>query len=173
MQKAVETSKSRSAQQSADAIAVLTADHANVRKLFKQYESIKDSASAADRSALAAEICAELTAHATAEEEVFYPAVRDAIDDDDLLDEAEVEHGSAKELIAQIAGMEADAPLFNAKIKVLAEYIEHHVKEEEGEMFPKVRKSKLDLVALGAEVLERKEEILAEILSDDDQSERD
>ena len=150
-----------------DAITVLTNDHANVRKLFKQYESEKASSRVEEKTALAAVICAALTAHATAEEEIFYPALREALDDEELVNEAEVEHASAKDLIAQIADSDADDPMFDARVKVLSEYVEHHVKEEEGEMFPKARKSKLDLDALGAEVDLRREEVLAEIMADE------
>ena len=92
------------------------------------------------------------------EEEIFYPAVRKAIKDDDMMDEALVEHASAKELIAQILDMAAGDDLFDAKVKVLSEQIEHHVREEEDEMFPKVRKTHLDLVALGEEMAARKEQ---------------
>jgi hemerythrin superfamily protein len=168
MQKSVQQDgKAATKPKTLDAIAVLTNDHANVRKLFKQYEAEKKTASVEDKTALAAVICAALTAHTTAEEEIFYPALRDALEDEDLVDEAEVEHTSAKELIAQIAGVDADHPLFDARIKVLSEYVEHHVKEEEGELFAKARKSKLDLEALGAEIDLRKEEVLAEILADE------
>jgi len=155
-----------------DAIAILSADHEKVKKLFKEYESIKDSADAEKKGELAAEICLELTIHAQAEEEIFYPAVEESIDDGDLMDEAEVEHASAKDLIAQIEESSPDDDLFDAKVKVLGEYIDHHVKEEEGEMFPKAKKAKLDLDALGVEIQERKDELMAEITgeADDDQT---
>jgi hemerythrin superfamily protein len=101
-----------------------------------------------------------LTAHATAEEELFYPRAREVLgDDEDLVDEADVEHASAKELIAQIEAGSPDDPLYDAKVKVLGEYIDHHVKEEEGEMFPKIRKSDLDLDAIGEEIAARKAEL--------------
>ena len=149
-----------------DAIAILTNDHANVRKLFQQYESLKESGSTEEKVALAAMIAAELTAHAEAEEDIFYPAVRDAIDDEDVLDEAQVEHASARDLIEQLGDMEGDDPLYDATVKVLSEYVQHHVEEEEGQMFPKAREADLDLVALGAEIEARKEEILAEMVAD-------
>jgi hemerythrin superfamily protein len=98
-----------------------------------------------------------LTVHAEAEEEIFYPAAREAIEEQDLLDEAEVEHASAKDLIAQIEAMDSSDPLYDAKVTVLGEYIDHHVEEEEKEMFPKVKKAKLDLEALGEEILQFKE----------------
>ena len=94
-------------------------------------------------------ICAELTAHATAEEEIFYPAARAAIDKVELIDEADIEHASAKDLIAQIEGSSPSDGHYDAKVKVLGEYIDHHVQEEEGEIFPKVRRAKVDTVATG------------------------
>lgn len=107
-------------------------------------------------------ICAELTAHATAEEEIFYPAARAAIDKVELIDEADIEHASAKDLIAQIEASSPADDHYDAKVKVLGEYIDHHVQEEEGEMFPKVRRAKVDTVALGEQIAARKEEIMQE-----------
>lgn len=142
-----------------DAIELLTDDHENVKQLFEQYEALGDRAHVSKKK-LATEICTELTKHATAEEEIFYPAVRAAgKDKEDLVDEAVVEHASAKDLIAQIMAMEASEDLFDAKVKVLSELIEHHVKEEEGEMFPKARKAGLDLAMLGQQIAERKAQI--------------
>jgi len=146
-----------------DVTLLLTRDHTEVRTLFKHYEKLaRAEASASDRGALAEEICVKLTAHATAEEDIFYPAAREAGIESDLLDEAEVEHASAKDLIAQIRGMEPDDSLYDAKVKVLGEYIDHHVQEEEEEMFPKCRRSKMDLGGLSQQVAERKAELLAE-----------
>ena len=144
-----------------EAIAQLTADHARVKKLFKQYDRLAQAeASDKQKQELAAMICAELTAHATAEEEIFYPAARAAIDKVELIDEADIEHASAKDLIAQIEGSSPSDDHYDAKVKVLGEYIDHHVQEEEGEMFPKVRKAKVDTVALGEAIAARKEEIM-------------
>jgi hemerythrin superfamily protein len=146
-----------------DVTVLLMRDHTEVHKLFKQYEKLAEAeASASDRQALAEEICMKLSAHATAEEEIFYPAAREAGIESDLLDEAEVEHASAKDLIAQIRGMSPDDDLYDAKVKVLGEYIDHHVQEEEEEMFPKCRHSKMDLAELSRQVAERKTELLAE-----------
>ncbi|MEO7150484.1 MAG: hemerythrin domain-containing protein [Burkholderiaceae bacterium] len=146
-----------------DALSLLTQDHAAVKALFKKYEQLcKQDADGADKQAVAMEICAQLTAHATVEEEIFYPAARSE-KTDDLLDEAEVEHASAKDLIAQIEGMEPEDDLYDAKVTVLGEYIDHHVKEEEGEMFTKVKALKLDLEELGAQMQARKEELLADL----------
>jgi hemerythrin superfamily protein len=152
----------RAAARKPDAIDLLTADHKEVKKLFKAYDKLVESeAEAAEKQEIAVQICAMLTAHATAEEEIFYPAAREILEEDeDLVDEATVEHASAKDLIAQIEAGTPDDPLFDAKVKVLGEYIDHHVKEEEGEMFPKVRKSDLDLEALGEDIEARKAELL-------------
>jgi len=149
--------------QGEDVIALLTKDHKDVKKLFTAYQKLADADAPADeRKTIADEICAALTVHATVEEEIFYPAMRDAADDaEDELDEAEVEHASVKDLIAQIEEMDPDEDLYDAKVKVLGEYVDHHVKEEEGEMFPKAKKSDMDLNALGAEVQARKEELQA------------
>ena len=144
-----------------EAISQLTADHARVKKMFKQYDRLaKADAGDSEKQQLATMICAELTAHATAEEELFYPAARSVLDEPDLIDEADVEHASAKDLIAQIEGSSPSDDHYDAKVKVLGEYINHHVEEEEGEMFPKVRKAKLDTVALGEQIAQRKAQIM-------------
>lgn len=146
-----------------DAIAMLISDHREVEELFKQFEKQTDRARDKKKQ-IADQICAALTVHTQIEEEIFYPAARDAVNDaDELLDEAEVEHASAKELIMQIQEMDPEDDLYDAKVKVLSEQIEHHVKEEEKEMFPKVKKSKLDLEALGEEMAMRKDELIATI----------
>jgi hemerythrin superfamily protein len=162
------TSRQTSANDStADAIALLTSDHEEVKEMFDTYADLVDAEADSDeRRALAEEICMALTVHATIEEEIFYPAARDALEEQDLLDEAEVEHASAKDLIAQIMDMDADDELFDAKVTVLGEYIAHHVKEEEDEMFPKVRDAELDLEALGEQMDVRKEELTAELAAD-------
>lgn len=147
-----------------DAIDLLVADHREVKALFKEYDKlVKAQADAGEKQVVAAQICVMLTAHATAEEELFYPRAREVLgEDEDLVDEADVEHASAKELIAQIEDGSPDDPLYDAKVKVLGEYIDHHVKEEEGEMFPKVRKSDLDLDILGEEIAARKAELMGQ-----------
>jgi hemerythrin superfamily protein len=141
-----------------DALALLRADHQTVQVLFDKFGKARGE----DRKAgLAQQICSELKVHAQIEEEIFYPAVRGAIRDEDLLDEATVEHQSAKDLIAQIENADAGDDLFDAKVTVLGEYIKHHVKEEQNEMFPQVRKTKLDLRELGERLMARKEELKA------------
>ena len=146
-----------------DATLLLTRDHAEVKKLFKEYKKLAEAeADGEERQALAEQICAMLTVHATLEEEIFYPAAREAEVESDLLDEAEVEHASAKDLIAQIQGMTPDDDLYDAKVTVLGEYIDHHVQEEEGEMFPKCRKAGMELADLAQQLSERKAELMEE-----------
>lgn len=142
----------------ADAIRLLKDDHREVKGWFKEYEKLEDDAA---KQTLAKKICLALTVHMQIEEEIFCPAARTGIDDDDLLDEAEVEHASVKQLIAEIQAMKAGDRLFDAKVTVLGEYINHHVEEEESEMFPEIRDSDLDLKALGAQMAERKAELMA------------
>ncbi len=147
-----------------DAIALLKADHKEVKGLFEEYEQMAEAeAEAEERQTLAEQICDMLTVHATIEEEIFYPAARDSEVDSDLLDEAEVEHASAKDLIAQIKGMSPDDELYDAKVRVLGEYVNHHVEEEETEMFPKCRKAKMDLASLGADLEMRKSSLMGEL----------
>jgi hemerythrin superfamily protein len=141
-----------------DAVTLLTEDHEHVKSMFEQYEELGERAHVSKQK-LALKICEELTKHATAEEEIFYPAVRAATKDEDMVDEAVVEHASAKDLIAQIISMDPTDDLYDAKVKVLGELIDHHVKEEEQEMFPKAKKANLDLMELGAAIAARKQEI--------------
>lgn len=149
----------RAAAKPADAIKLLKDDHKEVKGWFKDYEKLEDEG---EKLALVQKICLALKVHTQIEEEIYYPAAREAIDDDDLLDEAEVEHASAKQLIAEIEAMTPGDRLYDAKVTVLGEYIEHHVEEEEGEMFPESRDSSLDLKALGVQMAARKAELMAE-----------
>lgn len=149
-----------------DACTLLDTDHRNVKKLFKEYETLMESrarSAAQKKRQLADRICRELTAHAQIEEEIFYPALRGAIKDMDLLNEAEVEHGTAKDLIAQIESGDENDEKFDAKVIVLGEYVDHHVKEERNEIFVKARSSKLDLVEMRAQLEARKEELMGEL----------
>ena len=139
---------------------MLRADHQLVSKLFEEYEK---SSSTAKKMQIVSRICTELSVHAQLEEEIFYPAVKEALKDKELVPEAAVEHATLKDLIAQVEGIEPDGEMFDAKIKVLSEYVKHHVKEEQNEIFPKAKASKLDMVELGAQMASRKEEILAEM----------
>ena len=152
-----------------DACDLLDADHKAVKKLFKEYEELTESRSRnamQNKKELARQICHELTVHAQIEEEVFYPAVKEAIKEKDLIAEAAVEHATAKQLISEIEDMSAMGEpdeMFDAKVKVLGEYIDHHIKEEKNEIFPKARAvRKLDLVAMRDELEARKEELMAE-----------
>jgi hemerythrin superfamily protein len=142
-----------------DAISVLMQDHREVEGMFKEFEKAKEGEDESAKSEIVKRVCAALTVHAEIEEEIFYPAVRGEIEDDDTMDEAEVEHGSIKDLVAQLEEMDPGDSLYDAKMTVLSEYVKHHVKEEEGEMFPKVKKADLDLTALGAELVDRKREV--------------
>ncbi len=150
--------------QEADACTLLDADHKAVKKLFKEYEEIAHSSARGvtqRKLELAHQICHELTVHATIEEEIFYPALREAFKDTEALAEAEVEHAGAKELIAQIEAMDEVDEMFDAKVKVLGEYIDHHVKEERNQIFPKARSARsLDLVAMKEELQARKEALM-------------
>ena len=154
--------KSNGSSRQPDAISLLTEDHKKVKKLFNDFKKSKEHASDEEKAELVNEICTELTIHAQLEEEIFYPAVRDAIDEEELMDEAEEEHDSAKSLIAQLESMEPEDDHYDAKVTVLGEYIDHHVKEEQEKMFPKAKKAKLDMVELGAQILQRKQELQAE-----------
>lgn len=145
---------------SKDAIALLKADHVAVSKMFADYEKAR---SVTSKKKLVAEICTALTVHAQIEEEIFYPAVKAKLKDKLLVPEATVEHASLKDLIAQIEGMEPDGEMFDAKVKVLSEYVKHHVKEEQNEMFPKAKASTLDMVELGSRMTARKEDLMAQV----------
>jgi hemerythrin superfamily protein len=151
-----DTKRGGTGTQAQDAIAMLMADHKKVKKLFSDFSKLKGEGGDGDKSAIVNQICNELKVHTELEEEIFYPAVRKAIDDSDLMDEALVEHAGAKDLIAQLEDASPDDDLYDAKVAVLGEQINHHVKEEEGEMFPKARKAKVDTDALGATMLKRK-----------------
>lgn len=147
-----------------DACDLLDADHRAIKKMFTEFEALTESRgnTREQKRMLAEKICRELTAHAQIEEEIFYPAIRKAIKDELLMNEAEVEHMSARDLIAQIREIEPGDTLFDAKVLVLGEYIDHHVKEERNEMFPKARSSKIDLVKMRDVLQARKEELMAE-----------
>lgn len=137
-----------------NAIAVLKNDHRTVEDLFEEYEHARR----ADRKqALVQQICEELTVHALLEEQAFYPAAQKALGEEgDLVEEARVEHASLKWLIAQLESEASGSPTYAAKVTVLKEYVQHHVREEEKEMFPKLRKTNLDLDELGQTLLATK-----------------
>lgn len=141
-----------------EATALLRADHKKVSQLFEQFDSARSSAR---KKRLVSQICTELTVHAQIEEEIFYPAVQRSLKDKELVPEATVEHATLKGLIAQIEDVEPDGEMYDAKVKVLSEYVKHHVKEEQNEMFKKARATSLDMKALGAELAARKADLLA------------
>jgi hemerythrin superfamily protein len=147
-----------------DALQLLMAEHAEVKALFQRYGKLADAGGRDDeRMLLASQICVALTIHAQIEEEILYPAARTVLTrDEDIVDEAYVEHAGAKTLIAQIKTMTTDQPLYDAKVKVLGEYIDHHVREEETEFFPKLRKTSLDLEAMGEQLAARKTQLMAQ-----------
>ncbi|MFZ6876376.1 hemerythrin domain-containing protein [Undibacterium sp. Di27W] len=144
-----------------DAISLLEADHREAEDLFAQYEKAKDAEKTEEKFEIARKVCAALLIHMQVEETIFYPAARAALDEegDDLLNEAEVEHNGAKDLIKQLGETKPDDPMFDAKVKVLSEQIEHHVDEEENELFPKLKKTDLDLDSLGDEMAQAKEDL--------------
>lgn len=141
-----------------DAIAMLKADHKRVSGLFAEFEKAR---AATKKKELVHTICTELSVHAQVEEEIFYPAVKAALKDKELIPEAVVEQATMKDLIGQIKGVEPDGEMYDAKVKVLSEYVKHHVKEEHTEMFPKAAQSRLDMIALGAQMAARKSELLS------------
>jgi hemerythrin superfamily protein len=151
------SAKKASSPKPTEATALLRADHKLVSGLFGEYEKTKSSPK---KKQIVAQICTELTIHAQVEEEIFYPAVKAALNDHDLVPEATVEHATLKGLIAEVEGVEPDGDMFDAKIKVLSEYVKHHVKEEQNEMFPKAKSTKLDMVELGAKLSARKQALL-------------
>ncbi len=145
-----------------DAIALLKQDHRTVEALFDQFEDAEGQ----EQSQLAERICNMLTVHAQIEEEIMYPAAKEAFEEEeeeDLVHEAAVEHASAKDLIAKIEGMTPDDEAFEATVKVLSEYVKHHVKEEENELFPALKKTELDLKEMGTRLAERKFALMEEM----------
>ena len=140
------------------AIEMLMADHDKVKKAFKEFDKLDRDDTESCRQ-LVQTVCQDLKVHTTLEEEIFYPAVREAIEDEDQLNEAAVEHETAKMLIDQLENMDPDDPNYHATFTVLGEYVKHHIKEEESEMFPQAEKSDLDFDALGEQMRSRKEEL--------------
>lgn len=145
-----------------DAIALLKADHRKVEELFEKYEKPRSK-----QGDIAKQICMELTIHTMIEEEIFYPACREAGVESDKMDEANVEHDGAKALIAELEAGTPDDDFYDAKVKVLSEEIKHHVKEEEqrGGIFNQARAAGLDLAALGEQMAARKKELMAKFKS--------
>jgi len=143
------------------ALEMLTSDHRKVEDLFEKFEQMKEEDDAS-RVAIAQKICGELTVHMQIEEDLLYPWLRENMDDTDMVAEAHVEHNSAKQLIGEIMKVGEPDEAYDAKVKVLSEYIKHHVKEEEGEIFPEVAGEEEELDELGQEMFARKAELMAE-----------
>jgi hemerythrin superfamily protein len=139
-----------------DALGLLIADHERVQALFERFAQ---ESAPQQKQALAREVCQELKIHAQIEEEIFYPEARRAIDDGELVDEAVQEHAEAKDLIAEIEAAGHDAAEVDGRMHELRSAIEHHVAEEEGELFPQVRAGGVDLLALGERLAERKRQL--------------
>lgn len=142
-----------------DAIALLKADHAAVSALFAEYGKTR---SRPQKKALVADLCTALSVHIQIEEEIFYPAIQAALKDTLLVPEATVEHAGVKDLIAQLRGVDPDGPMYDAKVKVLSEYVKHHVAEEHADMFPQAKASSLDMAELGSRMAARKQALLAQ-----------
>jgi hemerythrin superfamily protein len=153
-----------------DAITMLREDHAALSRLFQAFTEIRDDGSDGEKYDIVEKICDALTIHTELEEDIFYPAVRAVIRDADLMDEALVEHAVAKDLILQLQDMDPGDDLYDAKVAVLARQLARHLEDEETEMLPRVRKTKLDTGELGARMLQRKLELMEEfgIAQDDD-----
>lgn len=149
--------------EASDPIAMLMQDHKRVQKLFKQFEKDRNDPEACREIVQTA--CADLKVHSALETEIFYPGVRDAIENEDIMNEADVEHESAESLIAKLEGMSPEDPHYAATFTVLCEYVKHHIKEEEGEMFPQIKKADVDLATLGEEMRVRREELMSEMES--------
>jgi hemerythrin superfamily protein len=149
-----------------NALVILAADHKAVQQLLVEFDELaSDQADAEERGALARQICAALTAHATAEEEVFYPAVRAVLDDDDLIDEALAEHDGVRAFVEQIEALDASDERFDALVLMLARVVAAHVSQEERKLFPRVQAAGLDLQRLGEQIVKRRDETLL-LLSD-------
>jgi hypothetical protein len=168
--RAGELKSSRSASQNRDketqsaspsALELLERDHREVEEWFDEYDELKEDDD--QKAELAEKICLALKVHAQIEEEIFYPQAREATKDNNLIDEAVVEHATVKNLIGEIEAMEVGEELYDAKMRVLGEMVKHHIKEEEEELFPELEAAKTDLNVVGKKIAERKEELMSEM----------
>jgi hemerythrin superfamily protein len=150
-----------SSKSSKDALELLEEDHRKVEELFDEFDEMEGDNKR--REQIAKQICRELTVHAQIEEEIFYPRAREATKDDELIDEAIVEHDSVKHLIEEIEEMKAGESLFDARIRVLEEMVKRHIQEEEEELFPELTSAGMDTKAVGQELSRRKQELMAEM----------
>ena len=151
-------------------MTMLIQDHRKVQKMFKQFEKVKDQDDQSKRD-LVERTCAELKVHTQIEEEIFYPAAREGLEEDDLVAEALVEHDSAKQLIAKLEGTQTPGEEYDALFTVLGEYVNHHIAEEQNEMFPKLKKADLDWDALALQMQERKQQLQEELGLDQEEEE--
>ena len=143
-----------------DALELLKADHDKVKRLFREFDNLRGSDDDDERKGeLVDEICYELTVHTMVEDEIFYPVLRSIIEDDDLMDEADVEHAGARELISQLEVMYPGDDHYDATVTVLGEEIAHHIEKEETDMFDAARRAGIDLDDLGEQLAARKEEL--------------
>src|SRR5438105_13844773 len=156
--------KSSSARITPKSIAIVLKDHKNVQKMFRDFVKMKREDDS-DREDLIERVCKELTVHTRLEEELFYPFAREHLPEPDLIDEASVEHATAKELVAQLEAGNDEEDMRDARFKVLTEYVKHHIQEEEGELFPqlaKAKEAKEPLEVLAEQMQERKLELAQE-----------
>jgi hemerythrin-like domain-containing protein len=144
-----------------DATQLLMAEHREAEELFEQFKQLSERGENDQKMLVAAQICAALEIHMQIEEEILYPAARNAFDEEeqDIVDEAVVEHSGARELVEQLKGMSSAEPLYDSKVHVLGEYIQHHIQEEEKEFFPKLRRTDLDLKEIGRQLAAREREL--------------
>lgn len=149
------------------ALAVLAADHDAVQQLLTEFDELaREGASAGPRGALARRICAALTAHAMAEEEIFYPAAREALQDDELIDAALAEHDGVRALVEHIGTLDAGDEGFDAMLMLLARAVAAHVRQEEGELFPRLQAAGLDMESLGVQIIRWRDETLSLLLAE-------
>jgi hemerythrin HHE cation binding domain-containing protein len=165
MSKSSRSHKSQKSPAEMDAIELLKHDHKEVQKVFKEFEKSKDEMDDAQKGEMVRRCCTELKIHTQLEEEIFYPAAREAIEDEELIDEAEVEHAAAKQLIDELEHMEPGEEMYDARFTVLGEYVNHHIREEEGSdgIFAEVKKAKLDVDELGRKMSQMKQKLMGEM----------
>lgn len=162
-QKSASAKSAQSASSKEDAVSLLKADHRQVEQLFDQYELSED---AEEKKELVYNMCKELIVHTMLEEELFYPTCRDELDDDAIMDEAQVEHDAVKAMMLELAAGSPEDEFYDAKVKVLSEYARHHIREEEKRgsgIFAQAKSAGVDLESLGEEIKEMKEELLEDV----------
>lgn len=143
-----------------EVLGLLIEDHKRMKKVFRAFERMDREARPDEAQALVRATCVALMIHASLEEEVFYPAARECIDEESLIEEAEVEHASARSLIEQLLQLDPQDPKYAASFTVLGEYTLHHIKEEEKEIFPQLSRTDMDWPALVQAMHERRQELL-------------